>query len=835
MVKKLNIKYFFIVILFISCNEKTNENAKRSFHGLVLNEICGDTGKEWVELYNRFDATIDLSGVKIILNGERVLYTVPENISISANSFKVFDRMQGTLTGTMPVDQPFVLSLVSPENETIDIFDRDREIGENKTHTVNTAYARIPDGTSFWEITRSPTKGYENKNSDTRTFDGLIINEICATTGEEWIELLNTSSSAMEIGGISIAYKNSQTETTLYQVPDNTIVNAKAYIVFDKSDGSLTGSFPMNKYLEISLVSPKNAKIYVFNRDKEVGVNEAHPQPGSYSRFPDGAATWIVTAIPTKNAKNKEGEFDADLIEYNDNTGNYNPNLFYRNDLSVSSSADPHCVYITEGAYAGNFFLYVTGMRAYRSIDLSRWEPMGTVFNPVPSSWGRTELWAPEVHYDKNEKTYYLFYSAHNSNQPQYFDCKHVGVATSKSPAGPFVQWTGVNANGHVITIGDPIIDIDKLDHSSPLYVARTAFIDVSPYIDPLTGDKYLYIVRTRHNAPTNEIWGMKMKDWVSPDYPTLTRLTTCNRTTVGGSVATDMTAGTIDEAPFMYYAHGKYYLTLSINETTEKKYSVVQAIGDAPLGPFTKVQKVDGGLVLGCAPNWDHAATTGHHCFIELGDELWAVYHQSTNRVTGGSPRGIAIDKVAWAQNSKGQYVIQPIGPTWSVQPLPAFVSGYRNIAPEATVSSNNTKAGSSATYLNDGLVRIHTDYEVVKEFEANAGKTTITLTFKDYVPVRAILVYNSCFYNKAYVQIDRIVFDYKPKTEPQTTSKAYIENLKFDFEKYANQTSRMMRSGAAAIAEFDEMPVREITLTVSASQGSDGFAISEIVVLGK
>ena len=60
----------------------------------------------------------------------------------------------------------------------------------------------------------------------------------------------------------------------------------------------------------------------------------------------------------------------------------------------------------------------------------------------------------------------------------------------------------------------------------------------------------------------------------------------------------------------------------------------------------------------------------------------------------------------------------------------------------------------------------------------------------------------------------------------------KFYIENLKFDFEKYANPGLAFMRPGAAAIAEFDDLSVKEITFAISAP---NGFAISEIVVLGK
>jgi len=520
----------------------------------------------------------------------------------------------------------------------------------------------------------------------------------------------------------------------------------------------------------------------------------------------------------------------------------YNSKLFYRNDLLVRG-ADPTAIYISEGPEAGYFYLYATsdlisnrGIMGWRSKDLHNWEVVGVVFLPEEESWGRSSIWAPQIIYDESDQTYYLYYSAHNSNQAGgYNETKYLGLATSKSPAGPFVQWTGTDLNGDEIGLGDPIFDLEKLSHDHPLYKPEQSFIDACPFLDPQTGDKYLYMVRSRYRAATNEIWGVKMKDWATPDYSTLTRLTTVNRTTVGGDEPTDLYAGVIDEGPFMTYAHGKYYLTLSINGTTDKNYAVVQAIGDTPLGPFTKIQNADGGLVLGAELSWDHVSCAGHHSFIEVGEELWIVYHQDLDREFGGTKRGIAIDRVEWVLNDKGQYVMRAVGPTYSVQPLPSFVTGYRNIAPEAKVTATNMKEGSSADYLNDGLVQLH-EISPIKEFEANAGRTTIAMEFDDYRTARAILVYNSWDYYKSFVQIADITMSFKAEKDGKTVfGRASIKNLAFDFENYANVDFEMMRAGAAAIAEFDELLIKDITITIFSPEGQDGISISDIVVLGK
>ena len=530
-------------------------------------------------------------------------------------------------------------------------------------------------------------------------------------------------------------------------------------------------------------------------------------------------------------------------LSYYDETGEegINTDLFYRNDL-LTTGADPGVIYITEGAYEGYFFLYNSdqlssrGIMCMKSKDLDTWEFVSNCFVPEDASWGTENIWAPEVSYDEENGKYYMFYSATNANtEAGYVNCKYLGMAVSDTPDGPFVQYTGTNGNGTEIGIGDPIFDIELLGYDHPLYKRGTSFIDASPFVDPVTGDKYLYMCRNRNVHDTNIICVVKMKDWATPDYSTYTELTTVNRTTYHGKTATERTEGEINEAPQMLYHEGVYYLTMSINATTEKEYSVIQAIGDSPMGPFEKIQESKGGLVLGTDLDWDHVSCTGSHCFVYAGEELFIVYHQNKDREMGGDmKRGIAMDRVEWAINEDGQTLLKAIGPTNSIQPKPASYTGYSNLAKKADVTATNVAEGSDASYLNDGLVRLQ-QVDCIEQFY---GKKTvkITLDFDEYVTARALLIYNSYDYENAFYQIEKIDFSFRETVDGEaSTGIARVEDIYYDFESNAMINYGLMRPGAPLILEFDELEIDKVTITLTCPDGQDVLGISEIMLLGK
>ena len=138
----------------------------------------------------------------------------------------------------------------------------------------------------------------------------------------------------------------------------------------------------------------------------------------------------------------------------------------------------------------------------------------------------------------------------------------------------------------------------------------------------------------------------------------------------------------------------------------------------------------------------------------------------------------------------------------------------------------------------LNDRLIRFFTWDEYLKEFTTGDGKeTTITMKFDDYVTTRAIMVYNSYDYAMHWEKVDRVEMDFvKTVDGKEIKGTAYIDNLKFDTDRHighnGDEEYNFMRPGGAAIAEYDELKVKEIRLTF---KHDAPIAISEIYVLGK
>lgn len=536
----------------------------------------------------------------------------------------------------------------------------------------------------------------------------------------------------------------------------------------------------------------------------------------------------LCVASASLSGCEKKTERNDLIMEYTSVvSSNADKSLFYVNDLKMTGTADPCILPVEEEDGRICFHLYVTGIKGYYSYDLVSWLPMLDLFPKASDSWQNADFWAPEVIYDEEAGLYRMFYSA--SSKQGYF---YISMATSNSPKGPFVQWTGINADGLKIGLDTPIYDFSRMDKSNALYEGVIRAIDASPFVDPVTGDKYLYWCRGWNAGgtvihSTSEIWGMKMKDWATPDYSTVTRLTEVNRVTPGGYYKTGETS--INEGPNMLYKDGTYYLTFSINPASDKYYSVWQATSDSPLGTFTKVLKNDGGMILGVDSTWSYASGTGHHCFFTLGDELYLAYHaHKYQSFTSYGDRCVAIDRVVTATNREGKTVLHANGPTCSPIPLPCGISGYKNIAPTARVTVSGE--GADGSFLNDGIINMH---KTAAQPETEISKAaTITLSFGDYRSVCAVLIYNTTCKEKAFENIERIEFDCRNAYGKEETH--VITDAVFPAEEYDEGDE--YRPGAALILQLNEVTeIKEIRITVPVPDTHEAVAISEIEVLAK
>ena len=446
-----------------------------------------------------------------------------------------------------------------------------------------------------------------------------------------------------------------------------------------------------------------------------------------------------------------------------------------------------------------------------------------------------------------------------------------IGVAVSDKPNGPFTQYTnipgqpGYSESNRTLDVDLPFISNEDIwywlkEYKSEYYVGPagstdpgqmtaseplTTMIDVHPFVDPKTGDKYLYLVRDMQGGGGSFAFAIKMGEkWTDdPKWETTTRLTRTGYYTVDdmspSNKSDDLVEGITNEGPYMYYnaENDKYYLTVSVNGYTSRAYSVIQAIGDSPMGPFRKLTQAEGGRITACEVHWDHISGPGHHSFCTYNGQLYIIYHAHYDRIAGGSQRGSCVDPIVWIKNGEGETIMHCNGPTYSYQPKIGPEMEYSNIAGRAKIEATNVADGSSANLLTDGVIRFYSWDDFISEFTTGKKKKTeITLTYDDYVTVRALMIYNSYDYEYHFDSVDRIEMDFvKTVNGADVEGTAYIDDLQFDTARYINtdiEGEEFMRPGGAAIAEFDELKVKEIRITFNSDKP---IAISEIFVLGK
>lgn len=582
----------------------------------------------------------------------------------------------------------------------------------------------------------------------------------------------------------------------------------------------------------------------------------------------------------------------------------YNEQLFYSNTLQ-QGYPDPFV--LDDTARSGYYYLYGTSgsFSIMRSKDLAVWEDVGpTLVPPIDGEIPRllhADMWAPEVIYDDETELYYLFFSATAETDTTYTEGNgivsgvsycNLYVATSDSAEGPFEMVNFMDAascgesalHDYNTTAG---IELDENELSEyawirqggvyyeaafPHYFAKYCLfspdelykfnrkngvsdetglngrgyfgnIDPSPFEDPETGEKYLYVKM----EGTNGIMVVHMLDWLTPDWDNAEIVLMVNYYTVedwrnNTNFGVSYESENCNEGPHILYYDGVYYLTFSANGYGSSNYRVATAVGDSPMGPFRKLTEEEGGLLL-CSSTTESNSVSGagHHSFAYVGDQLYIIYHRHRNYLIGGSDRYTAMDEVKWltVKDINGNDLVVPYtnGPTDTLQPLPESVSGYKNIAAEAQVSCSNEEAEISC--VTDGLFSVHktadpTFMSYVRETYSSDTQTTFTFAFDSARTVRAVMVYNSASYRDIFLNISRIEFTLADG------STRVIRDLSFDVDQYCEVSDfsgeiNYVASGAAAFAEFYDLNVTSVSITVDLPEGQERVGISEIRILGK
>lgn len=430
----------------------------------------------------------------------------------------------------------------------------------------------------------------------------------------------------------------------------------------------------------------------------------------------------------------------------------------YFNDARFAA-ADPYVLfdkasgyyyaYSTDGADRGWHFAI------YRSADLATWQklPGGALPADDPNQWGNAWFWAPEVYHNPKTGLYYMFYAARSDANAQrwfgYADfeepCK-VGVAVSRSPAGPFhnitdepIDYWPYDPNYHDVNL---IMGPDQKKPPATLEQGQTAplgtyipFIDPDVYFDD-TGKIYLYYSR---NAYRNWVWDSDLHKYIEESNIYAVQLNTGWWDDPSGRTMPTVTASYVDAnnkpgdrsprredgfVPVLDYAHDKqawenadvndyaksggtmkdrrweegsttvkryvdgrpvYYLTYSANNFQSPEYGVGYATASSPLGPW---RKYAGNPILHQSAQVG-MYSTGHGSVIASpdGSQLYYVHH---GRPTPTTYRRLYTDRlrIDAAQPDPGGDPTMSIDQSTTDEPIPSGVAPYTIRATPHTIS---------------------------------------------------------------------------------------------------------------------------------------------------
>ena len=292
------------------------------------------------------------------------------------------------------------------------------------------------------------------------------------------------------------------------------------------------------------------------------------------------------------------------------------------------------------------FYLYHSGETAgrrgisvHRSTDLVHWEFQGYALEAAESGWAYSDLWAPEVVYERGIFYMYISATRRRTGRAQRRDAgegddagRRVGIARSSGPLGPFV--------------------VDE----QPLSEAWS--IDAHPFRDDDGSLWLFYSARTDETRRGDAAGtGTVCDRLITPDRlegkPTRVSFPSQRWEGPYGDWYWN-------EAPYVLKRRGVYYQLYSGGFFNDASYAVGIATAPSPRGPWRKYRRNPifrgRGRIRG----------PGHNSFVFAPDVAtrYAVYHGYVDDERG---RKVHIDRLHWAGDRP-----TIAGPTADEQPFP-------------------------------------------------------------------------------------------------------------------------------------------------------------------
>jgi arabinan endo-1,5-alpha-L-arabinosidase len=305
------------------------------------------------------------------------------------------------------------------------------------------------------------------------------------------------------------------------------------------------------------------------------------------------------------------------------------PEGFYVNPILDSDFPDPAVIHAPDGYY----YAYATqtlrdgqwiNIQLARSADLIHWEFLGDAL-PEKPDWAQEtqDFWAPSVIFDGS--TYFMYYSA-TPDVCHVHEAGHaLAVATSSSPAGPFVD------------MGMPL-----------LLGAGFEYIDPMAFDDPATGKHLLYWGSGFQPIKVQELAADRMS--FVPESEQIDLIWPNGKNGAFPRLV---------EASWVLFHDGFYYLFYSGDNCCgpDAEYGVMVARSQSATGPFETLEQAKGvpnSLMLERNERW---LAPGHNCLVTDRDgDVWMIYHaidverpRQRQQDEINSRRVLMIDRIDW------------------------------------------------------------------------------------------------------------------------------------------------------------------------------------------
>ena len=301
---------------------------------------------------------------------------------------------------------------------------------------------------------------------------------------------------------------------------------------------------------------------------------------------------------------------------------------YYLNPVIDEDFPDPAVIHAPDGYY----YAYATqtlrdgkwiNIQVARSLDLVHWEHLGDALPDKPA-WAQLtqDLWAPSVIFDGT--TYFMYYSATPDAHRDGPD-HALAIATSQSPAGPFVD------------VGRPFLNGEGFHNIDPM-----------AYDDPETGKHLLYWVSGFEPIKVQELGPDRLS--FAPGSSAIDLIWPNGR---------DGAFPRLVEASWVIRHEDYYYRFYSGDNCCgpHAEYGVMVARSKSATGPYETLEQAKGvphSLMLFKSERW---LAPGHNSIVtDKAGDVWIVYHaidvrrpRQTQHDEINSRRILLIDKIEW------------------------------------------------------------------------------------------------------------------------------------------------------------------------------------------